>query len=97
MLWGVRAHMHALGSRASVVRRAAGSSPDAAGDCLLEIPRWQPEWQLMYFYEAPVALASGDVLWLECGYDTRGQIAPVRYGIRTADEMCFAFFYVTPP
>ena len=96
-LWGVRAHMHALGARASVEQQAADATADAAPDCLLEIPRWQPEWQLMYFYEQPVALASGDVLQLDCRYDTRGQVAPVRYGIGTADEMCFAFFYVTPP
>jgi hypothetical protein len=92
-LWGVRAHMHSLGSRASVAVAAA-----SGGDsCLLEIPSWQPEWQLMYFYQRSVALAVGDTLHVDCRYDTRGQDAPVRYGITTADEMCFGFFYVTPP
>lgn len=92
-LWGVRAHMHALGARASVgvVTATDGES------CLLEIPRWRSGWQLMYFYEEPVALAVGDTLQVDCRYDTRGQDAPVRYGIGTADEMCFGFFYVTAP
>jgi len=93
LLWGVRAHMHALGARASVgVAAVTGGQ-----SCLLEIPRWQPEWQLMYFYEQPAALTVGDTLRVDCHYDTRGQQASVRYGIGTADEMCFGFFYVTAP
>jgi hypothetical protein len=98
LLWGVRAHMHALGARADVRMRAGGTQASTNADttCLLEIPHWQPGWQLMYFYEHPVALAPGDALELDCRYDTRGQVEAVRYGIGTTDEMCFAFFYVTP-
>jgi hypothetical protein len=96
MLWGVRAHMHALGARASVGLRAVEAAPSADPACLLDIPRWQPDWQLMYFYQEPLALAPGDALELDCRYDTRGQVEAVRYGIGTDDEMCFAFFYVTP-
>lgn len=90
-LWGVRPHMHALGSSAQLrVRDAAGAS-----SCLLSVPRWDPAWQLMYFYERPIALGPGQTLEVECAYDTRGQSEPVTYGIGTQDEMCFGFFYVT--
>ncbi len=89
-LWGVRSHMHTLGSSEDVSLRSA------SGDrCLLSIPRWDSNWPLMYFYEAPVELPIGSELDVSCTYDTRSQIAPVRYGILSTDEMCFAYFYVT--
>ena len=89
-LWGVRPHMHALGSSAQLrVREGTGSR------CLLSVPRWDPAWQLMYFYANPVVLSPGQTLEVECNYDTRGQKEAVSYGIGTEDEMCFGFFYVT--
>jgi mono/diheme cytochrome c family protein len=89
-LWGVRGHMHTLGSSERVSLR------DGKGDhCLLSIPRWDSNWQLMYFYEAPVQLAIGSELDVSCTYDTTSQTAPVRYGIHSTDEMCFGYFYVT--
>jgi hypothetical protein len=89
-LWGVRPHMHALGRSAGL----AVLRGDAA-QCLLSVPRWDPAWQLMYFYAQPIELDPTDTLEVDCSYDTRGQSAPVRYGIRTEDEMCFGYFYVT--
>jgi len=89
-LWGVRGHMHTLGSSELVTLGNA-----SGGHCLLSIPRWDSNWQLMYFYEAPVELPIGSELDISCTYDTTSQIAPVRYGLHTTDEMCFAFFYVT--
>jgi Copper type II ascorbate-dependent monooxygenase, C-terminal domain len=89
-LWGVRGQMNTLGTSEHV------SLLDASGDhCLLSIPRWDPKWQLMYFYGAPVELAIGSELHVSCTYDTTSQIAPVSYGIHSTDETCFAFFYVT--
>jgi mono/diheme cytochrome c family protein len=90
-LWGVRAHMHELGSSAQL------NAIDASGAarCLLSIPRWDPAWQLMYFYPTPITLDPSDTLEVDCDYDTRSQTEPVRYGIGTADEMCFGYFYVT--
>jgi hypothetical protein len=92
-LWGVRAHMHAHGSHARVERGASAASDD----CLLDIPRWDPNWQLMYFYDAPTLLGPGDQLRVDCSYDTRNADAVIRYGTRTSDEMCFGYFYVTAP
>jgi mono/diheme cytochrome c family protein len=89
-VWGVRGHMHTLGSSEIV------SLLDASGDhCLLSIPRWDFNWQLMYFYDAPIEVSNGSELHVSCTYDTTSRIEPVRYGIHSTDEMCFAFFYVT--
>ncbi len=91
-LWGVRAHMHTLGSSEQVSMRTGSGA-----HCLLSIPRWDSNWQLMYFYEKPVPLPIGTELDITCNYDTTSQTNPVHYGIRSTDEMCFAFFYVTQP
>jgi hypothetical protein len=89
-LWGVRGHMHTLGTAETV------SLLDTSGEhCLLSIPRWDPAWQLMYFYEAPVQLPIGGELQVSCTYDTSSQNSPVVYGNKSTDEMCFSFFYVT--
>jgi hypothetical protein len=90
-LWGVRPHMHSLGSSAAL------RTVDAAGhaQCLLSVPRWDAAWQLMYFYPTPIALTPDTQLEVECDYDTRSRTAPTRYGIGTDDEMCFGYFYVT--
>lgn len=89
-LWGVRPHMHALGSSAQLRARDGEHA-----QCLLSVPRWDPAWQLMYFYPTPIALSPSTLLEVECNYDTRARTEPVRYGIGTADEMCFGYFYVT--
>ena len=63
-------HMHRIGAnmRASI-QRADGSQ----GPCLLETPRWDFDWQLLYNYDAlsgnaPVVYG-GDELILECTYN----------------------------
>ncbi|HMI92965.1 MAG TPA: hypothetical protein VK509_16445, partial [Polyangiales bacterium] len=89
-LWGVRPHMHSLGSSARIDAREGSDA-----QCLLAVPRWDPAWQLMYFFASPIELSPSTLLEVECNYDTRTQTEPVRYGIGTGDEMCFGFFYVT--
>jgi hypothetical protein len=93
-LWGVRAHMHTLGSMAHIARKTPLES-----SCLLSIPSWDANWQLMYFYENPIALKVGDKLELDCTYDTMTQNEAVHTGITGQDEMCNGYFYVTgiPP
>jgi hypothetical protein len=82
--------MHTLGTSELV------SLGDASGSrCLLSVPEWDPNWQLMYFYETPIELSIGSELGVSCTYDTTAQANPVRYGLGSQDEMCFAFFYVT--
>jgi hypothetical protein len=89
-LWGVRAHMHSLGTSA-IVQRASAGPPS----CLLSIPRWDPNWQLMYFWDAPLSLAQGDTISLDCTFDTSLSNTPVVEGPFTTNEMCFSYYYMT--
>lgn len=91
LLWGVRAHMHDLGSQAriSLVR-------DGVEACLLAIPAWDAKWQLMYFFEEPIQVRSGDRLQVNCTYDTTQKTEDTLNGPTAADEMCNANFYLTP-
>lgn len=85
-LWGVAPHMHELGASIRV---------DSSRGCMVDIPRWDFEWQRMYWYERPMVLASGDTITVRCRYDNPTD-RTVRWGQGTADEMCMAFFYVSP-
>ena len=62
-------------------------------DEVLRLDGWSFENQL--FYDLPLALEAGQRLTVRC--DNRNASAdPVRAGLRTQDEMCFAFTYITP-
>ena len=93
-LWGVRAHMHGLGSIAHVGWRAPGSGA-ADAQCLLDIPQWNANWQLMYFYPQAIPLHAGDLVNLDCTYDTRSVDHVVKDGPTINDEMCGGYLYVT--
>jgi len=86
-------HMHQLGARAEVhVLRADGSEVP-----LLEIPRWDFDWQLGYQLSNPVEFYDGDQLSLTCTYDNTAEGAiRTNWGEGTDDEMCVANLYITP-
>ncbi len=90
LLWGARAHMHGLGKAAHVTL-----TRDGASRCLLEIPRWDEKWQLMYFYREPIPVLPGDLLKIECVYDTTSRTEDTVFGPTADDEMCNANFFVT--
>ncbi|MEM7160231.1 MAG: hypothetical protein AAF799_45755 [Myxococcota bacterium] len=85
-------HMHTRGSRAhqSIVR---GSGSDT---CLLELPRWDFDWQTRYRFEEPIVFLPGDELRMECEWNNEGNDQGVNWGDGTGDEMCLGIFYVTP-
>ena len=97
-------HMHQFGQSMSLrVIRADGSK-----ECLLDIPRWDFDWQQQFELEIPVTIAAGDKIELECVYDNTqanqpiigGQQVtskPVKDGKGSLDEMCVAVFYTTYP
>ncbi len=88
-LWGLAPHMHELGKSLRV---------DLGGQCAVDIPRWDFNWQRMYFYENPLTLTSGESVSIECVYDTTSLPPgsdPVTWGEGTSDEMCLAFMYVS--
>jgi hypothetical protein len=93
-LWGVRPHMHGLGSVAHIGWRPPASG---AGDprCLIDIPQWNANWQLMYFYPQAISLHAGDLVNLDCTFDTRSVDHQVKEGSTSNDEMCWGYLYVT--
>jgi len=90
VLRGVFPHMHTLGTSLDLEL-----VEDSGDTCLLDLPRWDFNWQRTYFYEAPIQLPSSPTFRLTCRYDTRSRSQPVSWGEGTMDEMCLAFLYVT--
>jgi hypothetical protein len=90
-LHAVYPHMHELGRslRVSLARADGGES------CLLDVPRWDFDWQLLYDYRRPVVFGARDAVTLDCVYDTRGRTTTTTWGEGTADEMCLAFLYAS--
>lgn len=89
-LWGVWPHMHNTGARLRVTASRADSET-----CLARVNRYSFHWQRFAFYERPIRVREGDVLRIECTYDTTGRDETTWWGLGTADEMCIGFFYIT--
>jgi len=86
-------HMHTLGTRArlEVLRQAGGS------ECLLDIPRWDFNWQNTYRLMEPREVRPGDQLTVECHWDNSAPGAvDTNWGEGTRDEMCLGILYMTP-
>lgn len=95
-------HMHQLGEsgRMWVGRR------DGTDDCLLEVPKWDFDWQRGYRLKKPARLKAGDSLGIKCTWDNTPANQPVingkkqkpvdvTWGEGTQDEMCLGVFYAT--
>jgi hypothetical protein len=83
-------HMHTLAKRGVTrVERAGGSS-----ECLLDIPRWDFNWQGNYTFATPKQVFPGDQIHLECQWDNPGD-TDVGWGEGTSDEMCLGLYYLT--
>lgn len=96
-------HMHRLGTKAVTwIERAE----DQEIDCMLDIPRWDFDWQMSYLLTEPKVVYPDDYLGIECQYDNSAANQPVIDGERqeprdvawgegTGDEMCLGVFYVS--
>lgn len=66
----VAPHMHYVGVDLRAWIEHADGTP---GDCLVHVPAWDFDWQLLYFYDAAAGRAptvrAGDKLVIECTYD----------------------------
>ena len=87
---GIAPHMHRLGRSLQVEVWDAEHA-----DCLVDVPRWDFDWQDLFFYEEPVDVRGSHRVAIACTWDTRGATEPVTWGDGTADEMCLALLYVT--
>ncbi len=86
-------HMHTLGTRArlEVVRQ------EVPTQCLLDIPRWDFNWQNSFRFQEPKVVLPGDHLAIECHWDNSAPGArDVNWGDGTNDEMCLGILYITP-
>lgn len=67
-------HMHYVGTSLKVIINRANPGPgEPSRECLINIPRWDFDWQRTYFYDTDTAglptVGDGDVIEIECGYD----------------------------
>lgn len=90
-LWAVLPHMHGYGSRMSLRLDPA----DGRKECLVDLPRWDFNWQRTYRYAEPIDLEVGDDLVVNCVYDTTGASLPITPGWGTGTEMCLMGLLVT--
>lgn len=101
VLYSVLPHMHKLGTSMSlrVERRDGTLEP------LIEIPRWDFDWQSEFVFREPVTLLPGDQVRLRCTWDNSAANQPILGGRRrppedvtwgegTYDEMCAASMFV---
>jgi hypothetical protein len=99
-------HMHMLGD---AIRAEIGRS-DGGEECLLDIPRWDFQWQMQYQLpeDAHAFVQPGDSLTLECRYDNSAANQPsvngvqqpprdVTWGEGTFDEMCLMYLGILTP
>jgi hypothetical protein len=86
-------HMHTLGTHGRLeVLRQGGTT-----QCLLDIPRWDFNWQNAYQFQEPKVVRPGDQLSIECHWNNSAPGArDVNWGDGTQDEMCLGVFYITP-
>jgi hypothetical protein len=102
VLHSILPHMHKLGKSMFVrVERQDGTL-----DPMVEISRWDFDWQGEYVFEEPLAVYPGDVIRLSCTWDNSAENQPViqgevrepedvRWGEGTYDEMCAASVFMT--
>ncbi|MBX7097935.1 MAG: hypothetical protein K1X89_09495 [Myxococcaceae bacterium] len=83
--WGVFPHMHTKGKRITV------TGPDG---CMVDIPKWDFQWQQQYFFDQPRRIKKGEAVKLGCTWDNPGD-KPVGWGEGTADEMCLAYLLLS--
>jgi hypothetical protein len=85
-LLAVHAHMHTRGRRVFLTRRTkSGVVEDLFADLAYA---GYGKSQNVHWLATPISVAHDDVISLRCEYDTRGDRAPVTFGVSDADEMC---------
>ncbi len=95
---GIIPHMHLLGRSVRAIARL----PDGSVRKLIDIPRWNFNWQDDYRFVRPLKLPQGTRLEVEARYDNSDENplnpndppARVTWGEGTGDEMLYCFFFV---
>ena len=87
----VLGHMHEIGKTFRMIL-----NPDTPDEkVLLDIPRWDFDWQFNYALDEDITLERGDVIRVECSWD-RALVDPtaethyISWAEGTEDEMCYS-------
>ncbi|MBI3178981.1 MAG: monooxygenase [Deltaproteobacteria bacterium] len=102
LIHGVLFHMHKLGVEGSVTL----VRPNGERITVLNIPRWDFDWQREYHLTEPVAFLPGDEVELRCRWDNSAANQPLLDGVRRSpadvnwgegsdEEMCVADLLIT--
>jgi Copper type II ascorbate-dependent monooxygenase, C-terminal domain/Copper type II ascorbate-dependent monooxygenase, N-terminal domain len=91
-VYGVFPHMHQMGKAMEMELLRPGSQTTCLGD----VRSWDFNWELFYFYEAPIRVDRGDTLRVTCHFDTTARVEPVTPGWGTENEMCLAGLFIVP-
>jgi len=84
-------HMHTMGTSLQVdILRG-----DGAEECAIQVPRWEFNWQLAYWYETPIRVSSADSVRITCEWNSMTRDTNTTWGEGTQDEMCLNFFYIS--
>lgn len=90
-LYAMLFHMHQRGASGEVMLLRA----DGTRRVLLNIPRWDFDWQRDYYLSAPVRFEPGDKLALRCVFDNADGEAS-NWGEGTGSEMCVVNLLLAP-
>ena len=85
-------HQHVKGTRSklSLIRKNTNEQ------CIVDIPRWDFDWQLMYELKNTLTINPGDFIQIQCEWNNSGIDAIDRtWGEGTLDEMCLGAVYIT--
>lgn len=89
LIHGVNGHMHERGL--SMLMESIGRGDE----CLLDIPQWDFNWQLYYWFDEPIRVPASDTMRITCDFTTLGLSEPLVWGDGTQDEMCLGSAYIT--
>ena len=88
-------HMHYRGTGAQVFLM----HPDGRSETLLNVPRFDPDWQLSYEFPEPLLVSKGTRIAIRHEYDNTAKnrhnpdpSIEIRHGNRTSDDMMINFF-----
>lgn len=100
LLVGFMPHLHVRGT----AFRYEAEYPDGRREVLLDVPRYDFNWQLWYTPEEPIFLPKGSRLVCTAHYDNSADNvynpdpkATVRFGEQTWEEMMFGFYIWVDP
>ncbi|MFK8027346.1 MAG: hypothetical protein AB8C40_04725 [Gammaproteobacteria bacterium] len=94
-IYGFFPHTHLRGKAFSYTLK----EPDGTEKVLLDVPRYNPNWQYYYQLKSPIHVQAGSTLIASATYDNSKNnpnnpdpTAEVNFGLRTRDEMMIGYF-----